>query len=272
MADDYIRFLEHPEAAVERIKRRLGRDVGHHPFFNRSLGFRVGETYPPEKREAVQNLMHAVHAGVLCAKQNATGHYTQWLHEYPIVDIEEQATQHAEPDPAGTVRVDLVFKRDLRLPVIEERLNPKQMLAIADLFTTIRGSPEGIALRAAIRDLGADPQFQKQRECWSAVAENLTQAIVDHQLPSVVKTVTGNVVGGFLVGPLIGGLVREITSDPWFVTAGSVAGGALGAALSVEGARALMQEYRRRKAISSTLDEALEIRCTYVELPEVQDA
>lgn len=263
MAQDFIGYIEHPEIAWARL-RDVGRDVSHYdenaePVFTRSLGYQVAyEFYSPRQANAMARLIQSAFAAPFCCSENAVGRYGKGLRELLWLP-EGSVIEHCGP-------LDIV---SLETEVVPLHIPPLQ--SFPKIVASVRGTDAGKALRKAVKNLGADTTFTKQREAWNAVAEEVATRIYPcgkFRVGITMMNIGGETFWGAIAGGVLGALSQEAVNVQWVGSSAVV-----GALVSVGGNLALsvLRKSLKRQKLRCSLEEAVQFRCSYLDLPPLVD-
>lgn len=173
-AEDFASNVVDPDAALERISR-LGhtgaprytpRSIGG--SFTSTIAVQLAATYGPAATE-LEGLIETVFARCFNAHENAEGRYGRRLRSLPLPRA---------PDEEGET-VHLVDVRYIWMKL------PQPRPGFARHIAQIRERRSGRELRAAMDELGAEATFDRAREAWRAVADDLASLIGSRELKSV---------------------------------------------------------------------------------------
>lgn len=264
MAAQFVAYIEDPEnvakvAATKRQKITVPYGSDGRAIFNRSLGYQAAHLYPPRARGAMRRLIQTCFAAPFCAGQGAAGRYSPALRELLLLPPDaETATEREE-----IVTVETVVDIPLVLPPIGDRF--------ARSVRDVRESVEGRSLRRAIWNLGEDPNFEEQVECWRAVADTLAGHLVNAR-PGKTATVRASLMTfgkKAVTGAILGGIASKLMGEPAAALPGAIAGAFLSEGMGIvyaHGQEVARNAYRQQE-VREQLERAVAFRCTTLALP-----
>lgn len=122
IAEDFVTYIENPNAAIDRLKQARGSDprftlLSGGPVFSTALAVQVAATYG-DKAEELQSLIETVFAVPLCQDEGADGRYGQLLRDLPV-PLEQEDSEISD-----VVKVEVAVKVPLRLPFARTEFRP----------------------------------------------------------------------------------------------------------------------------------------------------
>ncbi len=265
MANDFVACIDDPSIAVHKLKNagkpieRIRYGQNGRAIFNRSLAYQLADLYKPNHK-VMQRLIQTTFAAPFCASLESVGRYSDALRELVwLPKFAENITQMDEQPVSVEVSVSI----PLDLPQFDSDF--------PQVIQKVRDTPEGKELRKAVRQVGKEPEFRRQEECWKSVAERLAAMCEKGQLISVAATllkIGTEFAGGLVVGTAAQTLLSHPVSIPENLLAGLFA---TFAPVGDHIIRLVCNGFKHQR-LREQLERAVSFRCTDVGWPPVVHA
>jgi hypothetical protein len=266
MTEDFIGFIEKPEIVIAKLKQRnkdykIVLDSDGKPTFNRSLGFLATTLYPGIQAKSMQRLIQTTFAAPFSWRENAAGRYSKFLRELLWTPADSLPENLDRLKKGEIVSVEAHVDTKLPLPDIDSDF--------VGAINTVRNTPAGKNLRMTMRQIEIGADFNKQREAWNHVAEELAKVVIKKK-PINICTETVQVGKDFVIGSIASGLTTIANRQPVDVS-GLLEGALLGGGIGVF-SRHLMAVLRNdvgRQEFRYKIEHAVEFRCSPIEIPPI---
>ncbi len=171
-AEDLVRFIDNPDLAIERLKRKKPDQPPRFTpqagglVFSTALAVQVAATYAEKEATELQDLIETVFARPFCQDEGAEGRYGRLLRDLPFA---MEADEQRDVGVVDVVKVEVEVKIPLRLPVPGPNF--------AEIIEKIREKDSVKDLRRAMNQLGRDATFTNATNAWHAVSADIASLV-----------------------------------------------------------------------------------------------
>lgn len=249
-----VSAIQDPERALQHLPGEECQAPPGDTSFTRSLAFRLSRRFRLRERRAFQHLVQSCFAAPFAASLGGIGRYGPNLRELLWIPERERFLKE---DSEPIYSLEAAVTVPVRLPDVDS--------ALIDTVRFVRESPEGVELRAATMEMGANCDFKRQEAAWRSVAElfalraNCTR---EFSLRLAALSIGKDVLTGAVIDGLWSAASASIPRIP-----GSIAGAVGASCVGLAGGHliALMKQDLQRQKLRLDLESCVRFRCTQVD-------